>query len=200
MSAMTASKTIRLTVLTAARWAAAASTGRCGSGPRTGPGRAGAGRPGRRPAAPRGSPARSPAGTSADTRPATAGRLAPGSPDRSCRRPSRQVQPPQRDGGMSLQPGRLGGEPPGAGGREPVVPAKPPVHDLFPVPPDQLVFAEAVQGGVQGPRAQPELVAGDLLDVGDDPVPVLAAVGQRSEDHEGRFLHRTHGHTDVIYR
>jgi hypothetical protein len=29
---------------------------------------------------------------------------------------------------------------------------------------------------------------------------VLGAVGQRGEDHEGRFLHRTHGHVDVIYR
>ena len=57
---------------------------------------------------------------------------------------------------MSLQPGRLVGEPLGARGREPVVPAEPPVHDLFPVHPDQLVRAEAVQGGVQGPRAQPD--------------------------------------------
>ena len=101
---------------------------------------------------------------------------------------------------MSLQPGRLGAEPPGARGREPVVPAQPPVHDLFPVYPDQLVRAQPVQGGVQGPRAQPEQAAGDLPDVGDDPVPVLAAAGQRGEDHVGRFLHRTCTHTDVIYR
>jgi hypothetical protein len=83
---------------------------------------------------------------------------------------------------------------------EPVVPAQPPVDDLFAVHRDQLVGAEPVQGGVQGPGAQLDLAAGDVPDVGDDPVPVLGAVGQRGEDQEGRFLHGPRGHADFIYR
>ena len=81
---------------------------------------------------------------------------------------------------MSLQPGRLIRELPGARGGEPVVPAQPPVHDLLPVHRDQLVRAQPVQGGVQGPGAQPDLVPleysiewltctiPDRLDGGDD--------------------------------
>ena len=63
-----------------------------------------------------------------------------------------------------------------------------------------IARAQAIQGAVQRPCAQPDPATGDLLDVNDDPVPVLAAVCQRGEDHEGRFLHRAYGHANVIYR
>ncbi len=56
------------------------------------------------------------------------------------------------------------------------------VHDLLPVHPDQPIGAQPVQGRVQRPGAQPDPATGNLLNVGDDPVPVLAAIGQRGQD------------------
>jgi len=52
--------------------------------------------------------------------------------------------------------------------------------------------------GTLGPELDP--ARGDLSDVGDDAVTVLAPLGQRGQDQERRFLHRTVAHVFVIYR
>jgi hypothetical protein len=87
-----------------------------------------------------------------------------------------------------------------AGRREPVVAPQPVVDDLLAVDTDQLVDAKPVEGRVQGAGTKPDPAVRDLLDVGDDPVPVLAACRQRRQDQEGRFLHRPFSHSNVIYR
>jgi hypothetical protein len=95
---------------------------------------------------------------------------------------------------------RLGGKQVRALGSEPVVAAQPVLDDLFPVHRYQFVHPEPFQRGVQRPGTHPHPAAGDLPDVGDDPVAVLAAGGQRGEDQEGGLLHGPMCHTHFIYR
>src|SRR6185437_14811494 len=92
------------------------------------------------------------------------------------------------------------GEPAAARRGEPVVAPQPVVHDLFPVHVDQPVSPEAVECRVEGARPQPDPPLGDVGDLADDPVAVLAAVGERGEDQERRLLHRPDSHMTSIYR
>jgi len=92
------------------------------------------------------------------------------------------------------------GEPLGAAVREPVVATKPAVDDLLAIHLDEPVLAKALKGGVQRAGAQLDPPVRDLLDVGDDPVAMLAASGQRGQDQEGRLVYRLLAHRLTIYR
>jgi hypothetical protein len=100
------------------------------------------------------------------------------------------VAGPQVGSGGHMVPGR------GDGGLrdEPVVAAKPAGRHFFAVDADQPGRAQPVQGGLQGPDSERDPAAGDLLDVADDAVPVLAAARQRGQDQQGRFLQAVRGH------
>ena len=111
-----------------------------------------------------------------------------------------RIQPRHRGTGIGVQTGRLLGQRLLARGREPVVATQPAVHDLFAVDRDQLVLAKSVQRRIQRPGPQSDSPVRDLLDVGDDPVAMLAASGQRRQDQERRLLHRPSTHAENIYR
>src|ERR1017187_9868524 len=102
--------------------------------------------------------------------------------------------------GVGTQTVCLLGKPLAAGGCQPVVAAQPVIDDLLAVWLDQPVRAETVQRRVQGSGAQSNPPVRDLLDVGDDSVPMLAVPGQCGQDQERRLLHDTLAHADSIYR
>ncbi len=60
-----------------------------------------------------------------------------------------------------------------------VVATQPALHDLLAVDFDQFVRAKALQGRIQGPSAQSDTPLEGCLDVGDDPITVLAARCER---------------------
>ena len=85
------------------------------------------------------------------------------------------MQPRHRDDRVRLQARGLVGEALLARGRKPVVTTQPAIHDLLAVYLDQSVHAKPVQSRVQGSGTQSDTPVGDLLDVSDDPVTMLAA-------------------------
>src|SRR5579885_3337858 len=92
---------------------------------------------------------------------------------RSSGPPLQETEPGEGGRRVGLQPRRLGGQLPAALGRESVVAAQAVLYDLLPVDADQPIEAQAVQGRIQGPSAQPHASIRDPGDIGDDPVSVL---------------------------
>jgi hypothetical protein len=73
---------------------------------------------------------------------------------------------------------------------EPVVPPQARRDDLFVVDFDEPTDAQPVERGVQRTGPQSDAAVGEPLEVLDQPVPVLRALGERGEDQERRFPDR----------